>query len=463
MATYPVNYPLGAFGVSSIPAQPEAVLFKHATVWTCGPQGKIEDGSVLVSKGKIAAVGRGLAAPANAVVVDAAGRHITPGVIDEHSHIATDGGINEGGQTISAEVRTSDFIDPSDITIYRQLAGGVTTAHVLHGSNNTIGGQNEIIKLRWGAGPEELKFEDAPPDIKFALGENVKQSNAGDRFTTRYPQTRMGVEQIVRDEFKAALDYKARWAQWLKEKKGIPPRRDLELDAIVEILDGARLVHCHAYRQDEMLAMMRTFEDFGIRVATFEHVLEGYKIAAEMARHGVGGSSFSDWWNYKMEVYDAIPYNAALMHNAGVVVSFGSDSGELARRLNWEAAKAMKYGGVPEEDALKIVTLNPARQLHVENRVGSIEVGKDADLAIWSGPPLSSLSRCEQTWVDGRKYFDRQEDVVRRAENEKMRATLIQKVLKEADTGGMGGADKRPKWPREDIYDVSYRSDAEGR
>jgi N-acetylglucosamine-6-phosphate deacetylase len=295
------------------------------------------------------------------------------------------------------------------------------------------------------------------------LGENVKQSNWGDRFTTRYPQTRMGAEQIVRDEFKAALDYKARWAQWRKDKKGIPPRRDLELDAIVEILDGNRLVHCHAYRQDEMLAIMRTFEDFGIRVTTFEHVLEGYKIAAEMARHGAGGSSFSDWWTYKIEVYDAIPYNGALMRSAGVLVTFNSDSGELARRLNWEAAKAVKYGGVPAEDALKFVTLNPAKQLHVDSCVGSIEVSKDADLAIWNGPPLSTLSSCQQTWVDGRKYFDRQEDMARRAENEKMRATLIQKVLKDADTGGMGGGDKKPKWPREDVYDEAYRCNAEGR
>lgn len=463
MASFPVNYPLGAFGVASLPPQPDAVLFKNATVWTSGPQGRIENGSVLVEKGKIAAIGRDIASPANAVIVDLAGKQITPGIIDEHSHMATDGGVNESGQTISAEVRIGDFIDPNDITIYRQLAGGVTMAHILHGSANTIGGQNQIIKLRWGAGPEEMKFDASPPDIKFALGENVKQSNWGERFNTRYPQSRMGVEQIVRDEFKAGLDYKARWAQWRKEKKGVPPRRDLELDAIVEILDGVRLVHCHAYRQDEMLALMRTFEDFGIRLVTFEHVLEGYKIATEMAKHGVGGSTFSDWWTYKFEVYDAIPYNGALMRSAGVVVSFNSDSGELARRLNWEAAKAIKYGGVPEEDALKFVTLNPAKQLHVESRVGSIEVGKDADLAVWSGSPLSSLSHCEQTWIDGRKYFDRQEDMARRAENEKMRATLIQKVLKAGDTGGMGGGEKKPKWPREDIFDESYQANEGGR
>ncbi len=464
MASFPVNHPLGAFGVPSIPLQPDAVLFTNTTVWTCGPQGKIEGGSVLVQKGKIAAVGKSLVPPASAVVVDLAGAHLTPGVIDCHSHIATDGGINEGGQTITAEVRIGDFIDPNDITIYRQLAGGVTASHILHGSANTIGGQNAIIKLRWGAGPQEMKFAGAPPDIKFALGENVKQSNWGDRFTTRYPQTRMGAEQIVRDEFKAALDYKTRWVQWRNEKKGIPPRRDLELDAIAEVLDGTRLVHCHGYRQDEMLAIMRTFEDFGIRLTTFDHVLEGYKIAAEMAKHGVGGTTFSDWWAYKMEVYDAIPYNGALMRNAGVLVSFNSDSGELARRLNTEAGKAVKYGGVPEEEALKFVTINPAKQLHIDNWVGSIEVGKDADLAVWSGPPLSSYSRCEETWIDGRKYFDRKDDMARRVEVERMRATLIQKALKTSDTGGMGGGEKKPMWPREDIFDeMRTLHDEEGR
>lgn len=463
MASFPVNYPLGAFGVSSIPAQPDAVLIQNATVWTCGPQGKLEKASVLVQKGKIAAVGRDLAAPAGAVIVDATGKHLTPGIIDEHSHIATDGGVNESGQTISAEVRIGDFIDPNDITIYRQLAGGVTMAHVLHGSANTIGGQNQIIKLRWGVGPDDLKLAGAPEDIKFALGENVKQSNWGDRFNSRYPQTRMGAEQIVRDEFKAALDYKARWTQWRKDKKGIPPRRDLELDAIVEILEGTRLVHCHAYRQDEMLALMRTFEEFGIRIVTFEHVLEGYKVAPEMARHGVGGSTFSDWWTYKIEVYDAIPFNGALMRSTGVLVSFNSDSGEMARRLNWEACKAVKYGGVPEEDALKFVTINPAKQLHVDSRVGSIEVGKDADLALWSGPPLSTLSHCEQTWVDGGKYFDRQDDMTHRAEFEKMRADLIQKVLKSGDAGDTGGGDKRPRWPREDVFDEGFRLSVEGR
>jgi N-acetylglucosamine-6-phosphate deacetylase len=463
MSLYPVNYPLGDFGVSGPPARPDAVLFKNGTVWTSGPKGKIEGGSVLVRKGKIAAVGTDLKAPSGAVVVDLAGKHITPGVIDCHSHIATDGGINESGQTITAEVRISDFIDPDDIAIYRQLAGGVTSAHILHGSANVIGGQDQVIKLRWGVLPEELKFANAPPGIKWALGENVKQSNWGEQFSTRYPQTRMGVEQILRDEYKAAQDYKARWSAWNKTKRGIPPRRDLELDAMVEVLDGKRLVHCHAYRQDEMLATMRVCEEFGVTIATFDHALEGYKVAAEMAKHGVAGTAFSDWWAYKFEVYDAIPYNGALMHNAGVSVSFNSDSDELGRRLNWEAGKAVKYGGVSEEEALKFVTYNPAEQLGVEDRVGSIETGKDADLTVWNGPPLSAFAMCEQTWVDGQKYFDREDDLMRRAEDASMRTALIQKILKSGDAGGGKAGKRGSKWPRYDVFGTRSHFEEEGR
>ncbi|MBI3872774.1 MAG: amidohydrolase family protein [candidate division Zixibacteria bacterium] len=453
MASFPVNFPFGAFGTAGPPAQPAAVLFKNATVWTCGPQGKMAGASVLVQSGKITAVGANVNAPTDAVVVDLVGKHLTPGLMDCHSHIATDGGINESGQTISAEVRIGDFIDPTDISIYRELAGGLTEAHVLHGSANTIGGQLQLIKLRWGALPEQMKFDNWPGTIKFALGENVKQSNWGDRYTTRYPQTRMGVEQLVRDEFTAARQYKARWEDWKKRHAGIPPRRDLELDAIVEILDGTRFIHCHSYRQDEILALMRTCEDFGVKIAAFQHILEGYKVADVMAKDGIGGSCFTDWWAYKIEVYDAIPYDGALMHNAGVVVSFNSDSDELARRLNWECAKATKYGGVPEEEALKFVTINTAKQLKVDNRVGSIEVGKDADLAVWSGPPMSTYSICEQTWIDGRQYFDRTEDAQRRIDDQKKRATLIQKILQSGDETPPGGGDHKGKWPRCDVFD----------
>jgi imidazolonepropionase-like amidohydrolase len=429
-ASFPVTHPLGEFGRVAPPAQPAAVLFREATVWTSGPAGVIEHGSVLVERGRIAAVGRGLKAPRGAQVVECAGRHLTPGIIDCHSHTASDGGINEAGQTVTAEVRIGDFIDPNDIDIYRELAGGVTAAHVLHGSANVIGGQNQLIKMRWGADPEAMKFAGAPPTIKFALGENVKQSNWGDKYTSRYPQTRMGVEQLLRDEFAAARDYQASWREWKGSKKGIPPRRDLELEAIAEVLDGTRRIHCHSYRQDEILMLMRVCDEFGVRNVTHQHVLEGYKVADEMARRGDGASTFSDWWAYKMEVYDAIPYNGLLMQDAGVVVSFNSDSNELARRLNAEAGKARKYGAMPDADALKLVTLNPARQLGVADKVGTIEVGKDADLALWNGPPLSTYSRCEQTWVDGRKYFDRDEDRAERERGKSMRAALIQKALR---------------------------------
>jgi N-acetylglucosamine-6-phosphate deacetylase len=319
-----------------------------------------------------------------------------------------------------------------------------------------IGGQSQTLKMRWGENPENLKMEGAFPGVKFALGENPKQSNWGDEFTTRYPQSRMGVEQLVRDEFTAAREYKSRWATWGKSKKGIPPRRDLELDAIVDVLNNERIIHSHAYRQDEMLALLRTCEDFGVTGVVLHHVLEGYKIADEMARLGAGGTSFSDWWAYKIEVYDAIPYNGALMHNAGVIVTFNSDSDELARRLNTEAAKAVKYGGIPDEEALKFVTLNAAIQMRAEDRIGSIEVGKDADLSIWNGSPLSTLSVCEQTWVDGRKYFDRAEDAERRSQVQAMRAELIQKILQAGGGGGGGSGGGGHQWPDRDIFEDSY-------
>ncbi|GAB4319649.1 MAG: amidohydrolase family protein [Candidatus Zixiibacteriota bacterium] len=450
MASFEVNYPLGAFGFDGPPPRPSAVLFRNATVWTCGPQGRIEGGSVLIRDGKIAAVGV-MTPPEGVEVIDLTGKHITPGMIDCHSHIATDGGINESGQTITAEVRIGDFVDPDDMAIYRQLAGGTTAANILHGSANTIGGQNQVIKHRWGSGPEDLKFKAAPPGIKFALGENVKQSNWGDEYTSRYPQSRMGVEQLVRDEFEAALDYRDAWNEWNRTKRGLPPRRDLELDAIVEILNGDRWIHCHSYRQDEILALIRTCEEYDVQIGTFQHILEGYKVADAMAEHGVGGSSFSDWWAYKIEVYDAIPYNGALMHNAGVLVSFNSDNSELGGRLNLEAAKAVKYGGVPEEEALKFVTINPAIQLGVDNRVGSIEVGKDADLAVWSASPLSALTRCEQTWIDGRLYFSREKDAELRERDNEMRAVLIQKIL-DSGGGGKNASREGSKWPRHDEF-----------
>lgn len=438
-------FPQAAFGMPAPPARPKNVAVTNATIWTSGPQGVIPNGTLLVSEGKIVGVGANVKVPSNALVVDAHGMHVTPGIIDCHSHTAIDGDVNESNQTITAEVRIGDVVSANDVSIYRQLAGGVTAANLLHGSANAIGGHNQVIKFRWGATPEDMKFKAAPPGIKFALGENPKQSNWGERFTTRYPQTRMGVEQIIRDDFQAAREYEQRWKVYNKNPKGIPPRRDLELDAVVEVLNGQRLVHAHSYRQDEIEMLMRLAEEYGFRIATFQHVLEGYKVADLMAAHGAGGSCFSDWWAYKFEVYDAIPYNGGLMHDEGVVVSFNSDSDELARHLNTEAAKAVKYGSVPPEEALKFVTLNPAKQLRIDDRVGSLEVGKDADFAVWSGDPLSNYSLCLQTWIDGQKYFDRDEDLKMRDQIRTERAQLVQHALQE---GGSSEGDGPPRGGR---------------
>jgi len=388
---------------------------------------------VLIRDGKIAAIGKRLSLPAD-TVIDATGKHLTPGIIDEHSHIAIEGGVNEGTHAVTAEVRIGDVIDPDDINIYRQLAGGVTAAHLLHGSANPIGGQCQLIKLRWGADAEQMKFEDGPATIKFALGENVKQSNWGDRYTRRYPQTRLGVEEIMRDAFQAALEYEAAWNRWKalpprERERTIPPRRDYQLEALVEVLRGKRLIHCHSYVQSEILMLMRLTEEFGFRVNVFTHVLEGYKVASEIARHGAGASTFSDWWAYKFEVYDAVPQNAGIMHEQGVLVAINSDDAEMGRRLNQEAGKSVKYGGVPEEEALKFVTLNPARMLRVDHRVGSIQVGKDADIVLWSDTPLSSYAVVEQTYVDGRLYFDRQLNERLHQRDVQLRAALEQRAL----------------------------------
>jgi imidazolonepropionase-like amidohydrolase len=454
-ALFPVNYPLGDFGRVAQPEQPKVLAIKNAVIWTCGPAGKIPAATLLIQEGKITAVGKDVAIPAGAIVIDAAGKHLAPGIIDCHSHMATDGGVNEGTQAITAEVRIGDFVDANDITIYRQLAGGVTAANILHGSANPIGGQNQVIKLRWGLPSEELKFREAPPGIKFALGENVKQSNWGEKFTSRYPQSRMGVEQIMRDALSAAQDYQKQQEKWAAERTGLPPRKDLELDALAEVVSGKRWIHCHSYRQDEILALIRVCDDHKIRIGTFQHILEGYKVADAMAKHGAMGSAFSDWWAYKFEVFDAIPYNGSLMHKAGVVVSFNSDDHELARHLNHEAAKAVKYGGVPEAEALQFVTLNPARQLRIEPYVGSLELGKQADFVLWSSSPLSTLSRCEQTWIDGRKYFDRADDQAQRVERDKMRTALIRKILDSGQDAGDGKDqtdDESDLWPRHDEF-----------
>lgn len=418
---------------------PAGVEVADATIWTCGSTGPIEHANLFVQGSKIVAVDRYIRDSRPPIfTINGADLHITPGLIDAHSHSAILGGVNESTLPSTAMVRIGDVVNSETRNIQDQLAGGLTTANLLHGSANPIGGQNQIIKLRDGASPEGLKFEDAPQGIKFALGENVKQSNWGEKFTTRFPQSRMGVPTFYRNRFTAAQQYLKAWSDF-KKNGGIPPRRDLELEAIGEIIEGKRFIHCHSYRQDEILAFLRAMEEFKVRVATLQHVLEGYKVADEIARHGAGGSCFADWWAYKFEVYDAIPYNGALMHDRGVLVSFNSDSSDLARRLNTEAAKSIKFGGLSEEEALKFVTINPAKQLGIDKRVGSLEPGKDADFVVWSGNPLDSRSVVLQTWIDGKKYFDRDEAVKRATALKQERMDLIAKARQLAKLAGGGG------------------------
>lgn len=450
-----VNFPLGAFGVVEPVAAPAAVLFRGGTVWTCDDQGVMEKADVLVVDGKISQVGSSIEPPDGCQVIDVRGKHISPGLIDCHSHMATDGGVNESGQAVTAEVRIGDFIDNSDINIYRQLAGGLTTSNILHGSANPIGGQNQVIKLRWGDSMDAMKLAGAPGGIKFALGENVKRSNRDGR-PTRYPSSRMGVEQIMRDRLLAARDYVRRHQDdQAGTLNGLPPRRDLELDALAEILSGDRWIHCHSYRQDEIVTLLDLLDRFDVTIGSLQHILEGYKVADRMRRHGATASAFSDWWAYKFEVYDAIADNGAIMHDQGIVVSFNSDSAELARHLNTEAAKAVKYGGVSPEEALKFVTLNPAKQLRIDDRVGSITPGKDADLVVWSDAPLSTLSRCEQTWVDGRPMFSLQRDRELRQRDARWRAMLIGRILDKdfpADSSHSDEVDEEDRWLRYDEF-----------
>ncbi len=424
------RYPAGAFGVApdGRTAAPRNLLFVNATVWTMGEEGVLEGGEVLVRDGRIAAVGRDLRTPRDVLRVDLDGRHLTPGLIDAHSHSAISGGVNEASDSNTTEVRIADVIDPTDIALYRQLAGGVTTIHLLHGSANTMGGQNAVIKLRWGQGAEAMHFAGAMPGVKFALGENVKQSNwASDG--TRYPQTRMGVEQFLIAQFEAAREYGERLEQARRVRGAVPPRRDLRMEATLEILRGERLVHIHSYRQDEILMFARLAETYGLQVGTFQHVLEGYKVADAIARIDAGASAFSDWWAFKAEAWDAIPHNVALMTRAGVLSSFNSDDNELARRLNTEAAKAVRHGGMDEEEAFALVTLNPARQLRIDDRVGAIAVGLDADLVVWSAHPLSTFARVEQTWIDGQRLFDLESDLEARRDAAAQRERLMALAL----------------------------------
>ncbi|HKR02065.1 MAG TPA: amidohydrolase family protein [Pyrinomonadaceae bacterium] len=405
-------------------------LIRNATVLTVS-HGTLENADVLLRGGKIAAVGRNLKASADARVIDATGKFVMPGIIDCHSHSMLDA-INELTLSVTSMARTSDVLNPTDPDLYRELAGGTTTLNLLHGSGNAIGGLNTVVKIKYGRPAQEFIFVGAPPGIKFALGENPKRSNLQiPTQSRRYPATRMGVEEVIREAFTRARDYKAAWdeyreAQKRGEKNLIPPRRDLQMEPLVEVLEGKRFVHSHCYRADEILMLINIAEEFGFKIRTFQHALEGYKVAKEIARHGAGASIFVDDWAYKIEAYDAIPYNALILTRAGVNVSINSDSDERARRLNIEAAKTMKYGEMTEEEALKTITMNPAQQLGIDARVGSIDVGKDADVVIWNGHPLSVYSRVETTFIDGEVFFDRQQDQARRAELQRERAQLEQ-------------------------------------
>ncbi|HEX8476349.1 MAG TPA: amidohydrolase [Pyrinomonadaceae bacterium] len=407
------------------------LLIRNATVLTVS-RGTLQNTDILVRNGKIAAVGANLEARADARVVDATGKYVMPGIIDAHSHSMSDA-INELTLSVTSMVRIQDVLNPTDIDLYRELAGGVTTLNILHGSGNAIGGQNSVVKIKYGRPVSEFMFPGAPPGIKFALGENPKRSNAQPPpgQPRRYPATRMGVEETIRDAFTRARDYKQRWedhraAVSRGERNVVAPRRDLQLEPLVEILEGRRLVHAHCYRAEEILMLLNLADEFGFKIKTLQHALEGYKVAREIARHGAGASIFADNWAYKVEAYDAIPYNAAIMVRAGVVVSINSDSDERARRLNIDAAKMMKYGGLSEAEALRLITLNPAMQLGIDSRVGTIDVGKDADLTVWTAHPFSVYARVETTFIDGEIFFDRQQDLARRTELERERQQLEQ-------------------------------------
>ncbi|HXG57854.1 MAG TPA: amidohydrolase [Thermoanaerobaculia bacterium] len=391
---------------------------RNATILTI-TKGTIDRGTIVIRDGKIAAVGAegSVTVPAGATVIDATGKYVMPGIIDTHSHTAVEGSVNEISLPNSGMVRISDALDPYDISVYRQLAGGTTAALVLHGSANAIGGQSQILKWKWGRPLPDWFIPDAPRTIKFALGENPKSANfrPPPGVERQYPATRMGVEEVIRKSFVDARDYLARWEEYeSRRKRGenpVPPRRDLLMETMADILRGRIDVHAHCYRSDEIMMLIRLAEEQGFRIREFQHVLEGYKVAREIAAAGIGAGTFIDWWGYKAEAYDAIPHNVALMEKNGVLTSVNSDSDELARHLNQDAAKAMKYGGLTEEEALRTCTINPARQLRLDHRLGSIEVGKDADLAIWNGHPLSTYSRVETTLIEGEVYFDRARDL----------------------------------------------------
>ncbi len=451
-----VLYPFGAYGEAEAESEGlikdtwakfkkryDAVLIKNATIWTNEADSILKDQDIYIVDGKIVRIAPNIEAQktAFAKVIDAKGMHLTPGIIDEHSHIALFS-VNEGADASSAEVRMSDVINPEDINIYRQLSGGVTTAQLLHGSANPIGGQSCLIKLRWGKNADEFKYEKAPGFIKFALGENVKHSNGLNPDQNRFPQTRMGVEQLYYDYFTRATEYKKQMESFgklspkeIEKNKILSPRRDLDLDALAEIIDGKRFITCHSYVQSEVNMLMHVADSMKFKVNTFTHILEGYKVADKMKAHGANASTFADWWAYKLEVMDAIPYNASMLTKVGVNTAVNSDDAEMGRRLNQEAAKAIKYGGLTEVQALKLVTLNPAKMLHIDDKVGSIKVGKVADLVLWTDNPLSIYAKVNTTIIDGQIYYDKDEDVKLREANNKERARIIAKLIAEKNKG----------------------------
>ncbi|MDF1673445.1 MAG: amidohydrolase family protein [Vicingaceae bacterium] len=448
-----IQYPNMAYGYFDSIPKAETIIIQGSTVWTNEAEGVLQNTDVLLQNGKITAIGKNLSAE-GARIIDGKGKHLSAGIIDEHSHIAISRGVNECTQAVTAEVSIADVVNSDDINIYRQLAGGVTASQLLHGSCNPIGGQSALIKLRWGAAPEQMKINDSTSFIKFALGENVKQSNWGEFNTQRFPQTRMGVEQVYYDAFIRAQEYQKKWNAFaaLPEKmraSSLAPRIDLEMETLNEILNKQRFISCHSYQQGEINMLMHVGDSMGFTVNTFTHILEGYKVADKMKEHGAGGSTFSDWWAYKYEVNDAIPYNGAIMHKQGVLTAFNSDDAEMGRRLNQEAAKAVKYGGVSEEEALKFVTLNPAKLLHLDHRMGSIKVGKDADVVLWSDNPLSIYAICEKTIIDGVVYFDLDKDADQQKANSKEKARIIEKMI----VAKKGGAKTQPaKSKKQKLY-----------
>lgn len=438
----PITYPNNGFGFKRLP-KTQNLVFKNATVWTNEAEGILTNTDVWVQNGRIKSIGKDLS-PEGARSIDASGKHLTSGIIDEHSHIGASS-INEGGHNSSAEVTIEDVIDADDIDLYRNLSGGVTTLQILHGSANPIGGRSAIIKPRWGKNANELQYEGAAKFIKFALGENVKQSNWPSY--QRFPQTRMGVEQVFVDYFQRGREYKKQWSVYnalpKKQKaKTKAPRYDIEMETLVEILEGERFISCHSYVQSEINMLMKVAERFGVTINTFTHILEGYKVADKMKEHGVGGSTFSDWWAYKFEVNDAIPFNGAIMHSQGVTVAFNSDDAEMSRRLNQEAAKAVKYGGVSEEDAWKFVTLNPAKLLHIDNEVGSVKTGKSADLVLWSDHPMSIYAVAEKTMIDGIFYYEYDKATAQVSKIAQERNQIIKQMI-EAKNGG--ASTQKPK------------------